>query len=592
MYSNKINPRVQLALRYQTLIVPSVMEQFIVDGNPERWEIIIEYVQSMEQAVIALNMEVFYLNNQFAIAHIDKGQITSLAQYPYIVYITFATPMGYINLALNQICAGNIANPLGTYNLTGRGTLIGIIDTGIDYAHPDFIREDLQSRILYLWDQTLEGNSPEGFRTGSQYSNVQINQALIEPTKEQQLEIVPSQDTIGHGTAMAGIAAGNGRASNGQNIGVAPECELIIVKVGSEGGDSLFPTDKDIMLGIKYVLQKAQELNRPISILIGVGDNLAAHDGEAILERYIDQMAATWRCNFVVGTGNQANKGSHASGILNNNETQVVQFFIDRNQVSYACSIWKQFIDIVEIIIESPRGEQTEALSILTPNRAFIFGNTVVMVNFSLASIERTRQEIFIWIQGTPPASIDQGIWTILLRANDILDGTYNIWGSMIDDPVNQTRFLAEDPNITLTIPSTSSKITSVAAFNAVSSQVAAFSGRGYTALNQIKPDITAPGVAIITTSSAEGLLYETVSGTSAAAAFVAGAYAIFMEYGIAQLGEQYLYGESLKLYMLRNARRPWTNAPYPNRQWGYGILCVEDTLNHMRETLMFVSQS
>ena len=591
MYSNKLDPRVQLALRYQYLFVPGITQQFIVGDNPDRWEVIVEYVDDLREAETALAINIFYLNPSFAIVEINKNEISRLAQYPNTIYITFATLMSYIDISLNQICATNIASPIGPYNLTGREILIGIIDTGITYTHPDFIREDLISRILFLWDQTIPGAPPERFLVGTEYTQEQITAALRAPTRTEQLAIVPSQDEIGHGTAMAGIAAGNGRASNRQYLGVAPECGLIIVKIGREEGTSEFPTDKEVMLGIKYVINKARELNRPLSVLIGVGDNLGAHDGSAVLEKYIDQMSRVWRSNFVVGTGNQGNKGSHASGIVNNNETQVVQFFMDIGQINYSCSIWKQFVDTMEVIIESPRGEQTESLSILTPNRAFIFGNTVVMVNFSLANIDSARQEIFIWLQSAGAVGIDPGVWTILLRGIDILNGAYNIWGSMIDDPANQTRFLAEDPNITLTIPSTSRSITSVAAFNGVSLQIAAFSGRGYTVLNEVKPDITAPGVSVMTATNTQEVLYYPVSGTSAAAAFVAGAYAIFMEYGILQLGEQYLYGESLKFYMLRNARRPITHAPYPNRQWGYGILCVEQALNNMRETLLFISQ-
>lgn len=586
MDNNKISPQVQLALRYETLFAPAVAAMFIVDSTANTWELIVEYVNNIEQIQQALNLSVYYLNNNFALITIRKEDIGPLTDAPNIVFISFSVQMSYISVSLNQICATNISNPKGVYNLTGRGILVGIIDTGIDYIHPDFIAQNLQTRIRFIWDQTLVGSPPEGFLTGTEYTAQQINTALAQPTREAQLEVVPSQDQIGHGTAMAGIAAGNGRGSNGQYVGVAPECELVVVKVGPEGGTSDIPTSKDIMLGIKYVLEKGLQENKPVSLLLGVGSNIAAHDGRSVLERYIDQMSAVWKSNFVVGTGNQANKGSHASDRVNNNESQVVQFFIDRNLISYQCSIWKQFVDQIEIVVESPQGEQTESLGILTPNRAFIFGNTVVMVNFSLASINSTRQEIFIWLQAITELGIDQGIWTIILRGVDILDGSYNIWGSIIEDMTNQTRFLAEDPNITLTIPSTTYRVTSVAAFNGASSQLAPFSGRGYTAIGEIKPDIAAPGVNVMTASIEPGSLYVSVSGTSAAAAFVAGAYAIVLQYSIVLLGEQYIYGESLKLYMLRNAKRLPVHAPYPNNQWGYGILCIEQILNNMAATL------
>lgn len=586
MNTYKLSPQVQLALKYQNLFSPVVSALFIVDVAENIWELIVQYVNGMADIEQALAIKIYYLNGSFAIVQIKKEDINRLAGYPNMVYISFAMKMSYIDISLDQICATNVGNPTGRYNLTGRGILIGIIDTGIDYKHPDFISENQTSRIRYLWDQTIVGNPPEGFETGTEYTNENINNALLLPTKQESLEIVPSTDVIGHGTAMAGIAAGNGRASREQYKGVAPECEFIIVKIGPEGGTAAAPTDKYIMLGIKYVLDKALELNKPISILLGVGTNIREHSGGAVLERYINQMANVWKCNFVVGTGNQANKGSHASGKLNNNETQVVQFFIDKGMIDYQCSMWKPFIDRLEIVVESPKGELTETLSILTPNRAFVFGNTVVMVNFALPGESSTRQEILIWLQASEGAEIDTGLWTILIRAVEIFDGSYNIWGSIIEDMNNQTRFLQEDPFITLTIPSTASRITSTAAFNGVTSQLAAFSGRGFTSLQEVKPDITAPGVGVITTSIKQDMFYEPVSGTSAAAAFVAGAYAVLLEYSIASLGEQYLYGDSLRFYLLRNARRPQSQAPYPNPQWGYGILCIEQALDEMRETM------
>jgi subtilisin family serine protease len=586
MDSNKINPQVQLALRYENLFAPAVRAQFVVDSATNTWELIVEYVNDMNQIQQALDLSVYYLNNNFAIVTIRREDIGPLTDHPNVVFISFSVEMSYISVSLTQICATNVSNPKGVYNLTGSGTLIGIIDTGIDYMHPDFIGDNQQTRISFIWDQTIAGGPPAGFPLGTEYTAEQINTALAQPTREAQLQVVPTQDQIGHGTAMAGIAAGNGRGGNGQYVGVAPECQLVIVKIGPEGGTSASPTSKDIMIGIKYVLEKGLQENKPVSLLLGVGSNIAAHDGRSVLERYIDQMSAVWKSNFVVGTGNQANKGSHASDRVNNNESQVVQFFIDKNLVAYQCSIWKQFVDQIEIVVESPQGEQTESLGILTPNRAFIFGNTVVMVNFSLASINSTRQEIFIWLQAITEEGIDQGIWTLILRGIDILDGAYNIWGSIIEDVNNQTRFLAEEPNVTLTIPSTTYRITSVAAFNGPSSQIAPFSGRGYTTIGEIKPDITAPGVNVMTASIRPESLYESVSGTSASAAFVAGAYAILLQYSIVLLGEQYIYGESLKLYMLRNAKRLPVHAPYPNNQWGYGVLCIEQILNNMAETL------
>ena len=114
--------------------------------------------------------------------------------------------------------------------------------------------------------------------------------------------------------------------------------------------------------------------------------------------------------------------------------------------------------------------------------------------------------------------------------------------------------------------------------------QLAGFSGRGYTLDGRVKPELVAPGVNVTVPSSREGELYTVMSGTSVAAAFVAGAYILMQAYGIVQLGNIGLYGDALETYLIRNAKRPTANGPYPNKSWGYGILCVEAALNNMRE--------
>lgn len=115
--------------------------------------------------------------------------------------------------------------------------MIGIVDSGIDYENSDFRNTDGTTRILALWDQTIQnGKPPEGYHIGTEFTSEQINEALSMEVKEERYRIVPSRDTSGHGTAVAGIAAGNGRGSkNGKYRGVAPEAGLLIVRMGEQG---------------------------------------------------------------------------------------------------------------------------------------------------------------------------------------------------------------------------------------------------------------------------------------------------------------------------------------------------------------------
>ena len=119
-------------------------------------------------------------------------------------------------------------------SLRGKGTLIGIVDSGIDYENAEFRNEDGTTRIVSLWDQSVNGRPPAGYLAGTEYTREQIDAALATEDKEVRRQMVKTSDVSGHGTAVAGIAAGNGRGSEGRRFrGAAPEAELIIVKMGA-----------------------------------------------------------------------------------------------------------------------------------------------------------------------------------------------------------------------------------------------------------------------------------------------------------------------------------------------------------------------
>ena len=156
-------------------------------------------------------------------------------------------------------------------SLRGKGTLIGIVDSGIDYENAEFRNEDGTTRIVSLWDQSVNGRPPAGYSAGTEYTREQIDAALATEDKEVRRQMVKTSDVSGHGTAVAGIAAGNGRGSEGRRFrGAAPEAELIIVKMGAprEGG---FPRTTELMRGVDYIVRKAVELRRPVAINISFG---------------------------------------------------------------------------------------------------------------------------------------------------------------------------------------------------------------------------------------------------------------------------------------------------------------------------------
>ena len=584
MVINKISSQLQIALRYDNLLAAETKSLFIKDPLIGMWEVIVQYVNSLEEIRQKYDFEMYLLGQGYAQVIIQKNKIVQLTDEANIIYISVSQSMSYTDLNLSQVCAGETSLPTGNYQITGREFLLAVVDSGIDYMHTDFRNEDGTTRIKYLWDQGIQGKPPLGFSEGTLYTEEQINEALKAGTKEEALALIPSIDTLGHGTAMAGVAGGNGRGSVGRrNKGMAPECNFIIVKV-KRASVGAGPSSLELMQGIHFALLRAKELQIPLVILLGSGYNMASHNGDGVLSKYIELVYRTWLCNIVVGVGNEADRGSHYQGKLIDGKQDEVEILVEENLSRYACSIWNPISDEIEIIIQSPSGEQTEKLSIITPNRAYLFDNTGVIINFSEPIINMTQNEIFITLQGQDGGDINKGIWKIFIIGKRILRGEYNLWTKLIPDRQNKTKILSPEISITLTIPSDSKGLTTVGAYNGSTMQLASFSGRGYTLDNRVKPEIVAPGVNVEVPSSRDGELYTVMSGTSIAAAFVAGAYILMQAYGIVQLGNIGLYGDTLEVYLIRNAKRPEANAPYPNIRWGYGLLCLEAALNDMRE--------
>ena len=171
---------------------------------------------------------------------------------------------------------------LPALELFGNGVLVGFVDTGIDYTHPAFMNADGTSRILSIWDQTIEGGEkkPKGFAYGCEYSNEQINEAI---SASNPYEIVPSRDTEGHGTFMAGVACGN-ETEDGQFSGVAPSAAICVVKCKQAkqnlrdyyqiSSEITCFSEADLILGVCYLWRQAVQMRMPLVLCLGVGTNL------------------------------------------------------------------------------------------------------------------------------------------------------------------------------------------------------------------------------------------------------------------------------------------------------------------------------
>lgn len=583
---NKLSGLTQMLLIDKNAVSPDVFNALTgQQQDAKEWYFLLRYYGSLEELQMMYDFDAQVINSSFAYILIDQAKIGPLSEAYNVIFIEIPPVTQFIlDTSVKKICVNQRVQTEVGFNVRGKDVLIGIVDSGIDYFHKDFRNADGTTRIKSIWDQTQMSSED---RMGTVYSQEVINEALRQPTKEQALQIVPSVDLLGHGTALAGIAAGNGRGSNGRYRGVAPESDLIVVKANSNYTSDYTgqgPNIAQIMLGIAYILQEAIRLKKPVSILTGFGLNEGTHDGQNSLEVYMAQVAPNWKVNMVVGVGNEANKDSHASGKLEQNKSQNIGVFIDEKQPYYYFMVVSGIEDTLAIEIKAPNGESTGVLRMRDNNKVVQIGGNSILINFIGPSAVSDLQQINVLIDHYDAAQVVPGTWQIILYGEGIVAGNYNIWGTSNNPLQRLTRFLQPDPNRTVTIPATTSAVTSVGAMNGRTDQIANFSGRGYPLNLQVKPDVIAPGLGIVAPTSLSENGYASVSGTSAAAAFVAGAYALLLDYGLQRKPTSYLYGEALKSYIIKTATRPLQNAPYPNPVWGFGMVCVERALDALKE--------
>lgn len=246
------------------------------DPQEDVWELIVKYSGTLD-AVRTISLSVTELMNGYAVIVIREDRIEELASFPEVEFIEKPKSLYFEAYVGRQVsCIDSVQNP--PYSLKGNGILIGIVDSGIDYANPAFRNADGTTRIVSLWDQTIPGHPPEGYATGTEYTREDINAALEEADEQERFRIVPSRDMSGHGTAVAGIAAGNGAGSaGGQYRGVAPEAELIVVKMGIPRMEG-FPRTTELMTGVDYIIRKALELRKPVAVNISFGNTYGSHE--------------------------------------------------------------------------------------------------------------------------------------------------------------------------------------------------------------------------------------------------------------------------------------------------------------------------
>jgi len=539
---------------------------------PERIECIVKYNGDIKALADSLGLDVDILNESYCIMDLSAEERLTLSAYPQIEYIEVQKLLSFLdNQAITASCI--TAARREPFMLTGQGVLIATLDSGIDYFHNDFRNQDGTTRVVAIWDQNIEGTPPPGFSMGHEYGQAEINSALTGSSTEN----IPERDPIGHGTAVAGIAAGNGRASGGNYIGSAPEASLLVVRL-EQNISRYFTSDTNVMRGIKYAIDKAVELNMPLVINISYGTNQGSHDGSSLFEQYINDMSDRWKTAIVIPTGNEGVSGKHFYGRVTTGNSINAQFTIQSALDSLRITILTSFADELELQIIDGAGRVSSPFDLKRDHTIYI-GTAQVVVSVIQPTPYNADQNITLIFNDVSGNRLTATIWTIRFIGISVVEGNINMWLPVTEISGAGTAFLAPQVNTSLTIPSTVEKAISVGGYNSVTKSHADFSGRGFTINDVVKPELCAPAVDVISTAVGGG--YSSYTGTSLAAPITAGACALMMQWGIVQGNDIYMYGQRLKAFLIFGAVKPTPSLVYPNPLWGYGVLCLEDSLDY-----------
>lgn len=519
------------------------------------------------------NNDVTPINERYSLVNIPKTSSDPciLGQYPYSYFPTLFTLDSTLSLEATGV-RGIQLNPY--LALFGRGVLIGVIDTGIDYQHPAFLNNDGTTRIVSIWDQTIqEGTPPQGFTYGSEYERELINFAI---QNDDPLSIVPSNDSNGHGTAIASIIAGNLDLERSFS-GVVPESNLVVVKL-KEAKQNLrevffVPNDAvcfqstDIMLGVRYLITVSQTLKRPISICIAMGSNQGGHDGEGALSSYLDYLVQRPWIGITAAGGNEGNSRRHYFG-----DVTAAPFYNDfelrvgNQDTMFSMEIWTDSPGSLAIEVVSPIGESTQ---LVYPRLSdcirhdFLLSTSTLWINNIILEQTTGDQCILIRFQNAV-----EGIW--VLRVQNLVGEAFSFhsWlpsGNLIS---NDTFFLQSSPDTTITTPGNSYHVLTITAYNQNNNSILIESSRGYTRYNQVKPDLAAPGFELPCATLLQG--YGTLTGTGAAAAHATGIVAMLLEWAIVRGNFTQISGNDINHLLIRGAEREGTMT-FPNNIWGFG---------------------
>lgn len=714
--NQKLNPELALSLSLDN--AKRMKSSLLGSGfspSTDMWKLILFYNGSLEEIKEVISFSFIPLLGNFAILFIKEKDVPAFLTFPQILYVELSRPI-YEN-ALTGIDASclpdyNIVTGrnVNTTTLTGKGTAIAVLDSGVDYRHPDFRNADGSTRILAYWDQSLPFNSltnntttfnnestnstnfnndnsqnndtaasqnrhivadnrannkmdtfsnhnlvlDNSYNLGIIFSEEGLNHLLMtksssvssdsstfpvtipaaeltfpsEGTSGYDSQLLsPSEDISGHGTHIAGICAGNGRASNGNNQGVAPESSLIVVKLKNETA-SVYTDYANLMMAVNFAVRFANSRSLPLSINISYGSNDGSHTGSSLLELFMEQVSLYGKNVICAATGNEGLTRRHASlNLLPTIHSSEIMFSSDSSQIHNSnrsvisskniysesmdftiapgernlyLEIWQSFADDFSYELFAPSGLENFIFPATPGIYTYTIANTTIYLTINNPTPYQPFRQYFlsfspnntVFSNNTNPAQpnfteplqqealqfITSGTWTLRITptpTGKIVDGQLQFWLPSKEATNSATGFLSPSYDMTFTIPSTASSVISVSGYDSNLDVFAPFSGQGFSNAMNTKPDLCAPAVNILSTAPNGG--YTIRTGTSMAAPFVTGASALLMQYGIINGNDPFLYGEKVKAYLWKSARPLPAFLEYPNEKVGWGALCLKN---------------
>lgn len=558
------------------------MDCYGVAANDDYFEFIAEYSGVIEDVKERFGTEcVIPINYRFAIVYVKRNGRSQFQSSDY-QYNSIPRCFGLMDSAvMEDIGVAQVRR--SNLDLYGNGVVVGIIDTGIDYRNSVFQYADGSTKILSIWDQTIEDEEQKSIlKYGTEYSKEDIEEAL---RLENPLEKVPSTDESGHGTFLAGLITGNEMPEEGFS-GIAPNAQLMVVKL-RQAKDYLKEyycidpereaySEIDIMLGVRYLALMAEKLRKPLVIYLGLGTSLASHMGTGPLDQYLSVIAPLRGVAVAVCAGNEGQARHHYAGTVSDNSSKV-EIKVGNSEYGFTLELWGMAPNRYYVDIESPSGQRTGRIAGgLRGQRevAFLLERTNLIVDYF--TVDTSAGAPVIVMRFRKPA---EGVWNIYVSDDQMGSRQFDMWLPIVNFISEDTFFLESTPYNTLVSPGNTDLLMCTGNYNQNAGSIYIDSSRGFPR-NFVKPDFSAPGVDVL------GPLprgrFGRKTGTSVSGAVSAGLAALMLEWGYLKGNDIEINTTRIRNYLIRGAKRD-DNRMYPNREWGYGVVDLYETFLRIR---------